>query len=184
MAATFSVGNDSKGFKDGPATLADVSAEERIQRLERNVNQLILEIERLPADVLYRAPSEGEWPVMSTLAHLAELMPYWAHQATGIAARPDEPFGRTHDDPDRIGAVRDHGQDSLDTAVGRIRTSLAESVRLLRALPAEAWSSSGLHPTRGPMTIEQLVDAFLVNHAEEHAVQVQASVKSLAGARN
>ncbi len=94
------------GFKDGPATLADVSAEERIQRLERSVNQLILEIERLPADVLYRAPSEGEWPVMSTLAHLAELMPYWAHQATGIAARPDEPFGRTHDDPDRIGAVR------------------------------------------------------------------------------
>jgi len=53
-----------------------VSAEEHIQRLERSVNQLIQEIERLPADVLYRPPSEGEWPVMSTLAHLAELLPY------------------------------------------------------------------------------------------------------------
>jgi uncharacterized damage-inducible protein DinB len=157
-----------------------VSAEERIQRLERSVNQLTSEIERLPADVLYRPPSEGEWPVMSTLAHLAELLPYWAHQATGIAARPGEQFGRTHDDPDRIGAVRDHGQDSLDTAVSRIRAALAECVSLLRALPAEAWSSSGQHPNRGPMTIEQLVDAFLVNHAEEHATQIQASVKSLA----
>src|SRR5216684_2152068 len=120
-AATFSVGNDSNGFKDGPATLADVSAEERIQRLERSVNQLILEIERLPADVLYRAPSEGEWPVMSTLAHLAELLPYWAHQAQGIASQPGKPFGRTHDDPDRIGAVDAHGHDSLDVAVNRIR---------------------------------------------------------------
>jgi uncharacterized damage-inducible protein DinB len=157
-----------------------VSAQERIQRLERSVNQLISEIERLPADVLYRPPSEGEWPVMSTLAHLAELLPYWAYQATGIAARPSEPFGRTLDDPDRIGAVRDHGQDSLDTAVSRVRASLAECVRMLRALPAEAWSSTGQHASRGPMTIEQLVDAFLVEHAEEHAVQIQASVKALA----
>jgi len=160
-----------------------VSAEERIQRLERSVNQLIQEIERLPADVLYRPPSEGEWPVMSTLAHLAELLPYWAHQALGIASRPGEPFGRTHDDPDRIGAVTEHGHDSLDTAVTRIRAGVEECARLLRELPAEAWFRAGQHATRGPMTIEQLVDAFLVNHAEEHAVQIEASVKSLAGAR-
>jgi uncharacterized damage-inducible protein DinB len=161
-----------------------VIPEERIQRLDRSVNQLIQEIERLPADVLYRPPSEGEWPVMSTLAHLAELLPYWAHQATGVAARPGEPFGRTLDDPDRVGAVAEHGQDSLDTAVSRIRSSLQECLRLLRALPSEAWSRTGQHATRGPMTVEQLVDAFLVDHAEEHAVQVQASVKSLAGAHS
>src|SRR5258708_13154398 len=95
MAATFSVGNDSNGFKDGPATLADVTAEERIQRLERSVNQLISEIERLPADVLYRPPSEGEWPVMSTLAHLAELRPYWALQPTRIPPPPRQPFRPT-----------------------------------------------------------------------------------------
>jgi uncharacterized damage-inducible protein DinB len=161
-----------------------VTAEERIQRLERSVNQLIQEIERLPADVLYRAPSEGEWPVMSTLAHLAELLPYWAHQAEGIARRPGKPFGRTHDDPDRVGAVKEHGHDSLDMAVNRIRASLEECVGVLRALPAAAWADSGQHPIRGPMTIEQLVDAFLVSHAEEHAEQIQASVKSLAGARS
>ena len=161
-----------------------MTAEERIQRLERTVNQLISEIERLPADVLYRPPSEGEWPVMSTLAHMAELLPYWANQASGVAARPGEPFGRTHDDPDRIGAISEHGMDSLDTAVGRIRSGLQECVRILRALPADAWSSTGQHPTRGPMTIEQLVDAFLVNHAEEHAVQIQTSVKFLAAAQS
>jgi hypothetical protein len=123
-----------------------VTPEERIQRLERSVNELIGDIERLPAEVLYRAPSPGEWPVMSTLAHLAELLPYWAHQADGIASQPGKPFGRTHDDPDRIGALEQHGHDSLDVAVNRIRASLAECVSVLRALPAEAWTMAGQHP--------------------------------------
>jgi uncharacterized damage-inducible protein DinB len=156
-----------------------VTAQERIEHLERSVNELIQTIERLPADVLYREPSPGEWPVMSTLAHLAELMPYWAHQAQGIASQPGQPFGRTHADPDRIGAVEEHGHDSLDVAVNRIRASLKESVSVLSALPAEAWARTGQHPARGMMTIEQLVDAFLVNHAEEHAAQTQATLSSL-----
>ena len=67
--------------------------------------------------------------------------------------------------------------------MNRIRAGLQECVSALRGLPAEAWATAGQHPTRGPMTIAQLVDAFLVNHAEEHAVQIEASVKSLAGAR-
>jgi uncharacterized damage-inducible protein DinB len=156
-----------------------VIAEERIQRLERSVKQLTQQIEGLPAEVLYRAPSQGEWPVMSTLAHLAELLPYWAHQAAAIAAQPGKSFGRTHDDPDRIGAVQQHGHDSLDVAVNRIRAGLQECISVLSALPAEAWASAGQHPTRGRMTIEQLVDAFLVSHAEEHADQTQATLKTL-----
>ncbi len=156
-----------------------MTAEERIQRLERSVNELVQEIERLPAEVLYRAPSPGEWPVMSTLAHLAELLPYWAHQAQGIVSQPGKPFGRTHDDADRVGAVEEHGRDSLDVAVNRIRASLQECVSVLSALPSEAWASAGQHPTRGMMTIEQLVDAFLVSHAEEHATQTQATLETL-----
>jgi uncharacterized damage-inducible protein DinB len=154
---------------------------DRIQRLEHSVNGLLDQIERLPADVLYRAPQAGEWPIMSTLAHLAELLPYWAHQAEGIARNPGQPFGRTHEDPDRVGAVEQHGHDSLDAMVPRLRASLDECVAALRALPEEAWSAAGQHPTRGSMTVEQLVDAFLVRHAEEHASQTQATLKALAG---
>jgi uncharacterized damage-inducible protein DinB len=148
------------------------------------VNRLLEDIQRLPADVLYRAPEPGEWPVMSTLAHLAELLPYWAHQAENIARDPGAPFGRLHDDPQRIGAVEQHGRDSLDAVVPRIRASLDECVRALRALPAEAWAAAGMHPNRGSMTVEQLVDSFLVKHAEEHASQTQATLQALSAARN
>jgi uncharacterized damage-inducible protein DinB len=156
-----------------------VTTEERIQRIESTVQQLISLIERLPAEVLYREPQPGEWPVMSTLAHLQELLPYWAHQAEGVVHRPDQPFGRTHSDPARIGAVEEHGHDSLDAMVKRIRVSLDECLATLRSLPSSGWSAVGHSPSRGTMTVEQIVDAFLVRHVEEHAAQTQATLQAL-----
>jgi uncharacterized damage-inducible protein DinB len=160
-----------------------VTPQESIARLEQSVNRLLEDIQRLPADVLYRAPEPGEWPVMSTLAHLAELLPYWAHQAEAIVRNPGQPFGRTHDDAERIGAVEQHGRDSLDAIVPRIRTSLDECVGALRALPADAWAAAGVHPNRGSMTVEQLVESFLVKHADEHASQTQTTLQALNAAR-
>ena len=79
----------------------------------------------------------------------------------------------------RIGAVEEHGHDSLETMVKRIRVSLDECLATLRALPAEGWSCVGHSPTRGTMTVEQIVDAFLVRHVEEHAAQTQATLSAL-----
>jgi uncharacterized damage-inducible protein DinB len=169
---------DSEGSKR-PATLIGVSPEERIQRLEASVQRLLQDIERLPADVLYREPGPGEWPVMSTMAHVAELLPYWAHQAERIARNPGAAFGRSHDDPDRVGAVEQHGHDEVQTIVPRIRASLTECVGTLRSLAPEAWSTTGQHPRRGPMSVEQLVDAFLVDHIEEHAAQIKATLSTV-----
>jgi len=137
------------------------------------------DLERSPTTLLYQQPAAGEWPVMSTLAHLEEMLPYWAQQAQAIAAAPGQPFGRTHDDPVRIGAVTSHGHDALEAIVPRIRDSLDECLRLLRGLPSEAWQATGLHPSRGSMSVSQVVDAFLVRHAEEHAAQVRAALAAL-----
>jgi uncharacterized damage-inducible protein DinB len=160
-----------------------VRPEERIQRLEASVQRLLQDVERLPADVLYREPRAGEWSVMSTLAHVAEILPYWAHQAEKIAREPGAPFGRTHEDADRIAAVERHSRDALDATVARIRARLDESIKALRALPAEAWATAGQHPSRGSMSIDEIIDRFLVNHVQEHAAQVNAAVTALAPSR-
>jgi len=159
-----------------------VSAEEHIARLERSVQSLLRDIEHLPADVLYREPTAGKWPVMSTLAHLAELMPYWAHEAEKLAASPDKAYGRTHDDPTRLGAIEQHGRDTLSETVPRIRTALDECVATLRAIPPDGWSAIGHHKTRGTKTVDQIVETFIVHHAEEHAAQTQATLTALQAA--
>jgi uncharacterized damage-inducible protein DinB len=159
-----------------------VTAEDKISRLQQSVDELVGEIQRLPADVLYREPAPGEWPVMSTLAHVAELLPYWAHQAELVAREPSAPFGRTHEDAGRLGAIEQHGQDSLDSMVPRIRASLEECVATLRQLPTNSWATVGTSPSRGAMSVEQIVDQFLCNHAAEHAVQIRATLQTLQAA--
>jgi hypothetical protein len=156
-----------------------VTAEEKIARVQRTVDELLAEVERLPAEVVYREPAAGEWPVMSTLAHLAELLPFWAHEAAALAASPGSSVGRTLDDPRRVGPIAEHGHDSVAAIVPRIRAGLAECVSILREIPPDGWAAAGPHPSRGPMSAEQLVDAFIVRHADEHASQVRATLEAL-----
>jgi uncharacterized damage-inducible protein DinB len=160
-----------------------MTAEEHIARVERTVQQLLAEIEQLPNDVLYREPKSGEWPVMSTLAHLAELLPYWAHQAVDLAAATGQPVGRTLEDPRRVGAIEQHGQDSLAQIVPSIRQGLEECVNTLRGIPNDRWQAVGQHIRRGPITVDELVTAFVVNHAEEHAAQIRATLQTLSTAK-
>ena len=152
--------------------------------LDRTVHDLLGEIEALPADVLYREPVPGEWPVMSTLAHLAELLPYWAHEAADLARSPGKDFGRTHDDPRRLGAIAQHGHDSIADIVSRIREGLAECEVTLRAIPSDGWDVVGQSSTRGVMSVRQLVQAFVVNHAAEHAAQIHATLETLRAAQS
>ena len=108
-----------------PATLGRVTGtpEEQIASIESTVNQLLDDIERLPAEVLYRQPAEGEWAVMSTLAHVEELLPFWAQEAADMAASSGRVIGRNLDDPRRVVPISEHGHDSLEAIVPRIRAS-------------------------------------------------------------
>lgn len=162
---------------------AAMTAEELIARVERTVEKLLDEVETLPRDVLYREPSQGEWPVMSTLAHLAELLPFWAHEAADLAASPGKQVGRTHEDPDRLGAIEQHRNDSLGATVPRIRTALNQCVATLRAIPEEGWRAAGPHVRGGQVTAAELVERFVVRHAEDHASQIHATLEVLRTAK-
>lgn len=156
-----------------------MTAEERIARIERAVEQLLARVRDLPDEALYREPADGEWAIMSTLAHVAEILPYWAHQAEAINRAPGQPFGRPLDDPGRVGPIAEHGNDPLEAATGAIRASADECVRTLRGLPPDAWAKSGIHPTRGAMTVEEVVDSFLAGHVEAHLRQIDEALEAL-----
>ena len=149
------------------------AVEERVGRLNECVRALTTTAEGLDQRALYLAPGPDDWSVMKVLAHVAELLPYWAHQAQEVASRTeqDQPFGRTHDDPDRIAAVEDHGGDTLQSVLPRIRQGLQEAATTLRALPPEGWSRTAHHSRRGEMTVMDIVDQFLVQHLQEHVDQ-------------
>src|SRR3712207_6766717 len=106
-----------------------VPGEPRARRLEEGVREILRRVEGVDQAALYQAPGQDDWSAMKILAHLAEMLPYWARQASEVAARErdNEPYGRTHDDPERIGAVERHANDTLETTLQRLRDGLAEA---------------------------------------------------------
>lgn len=150
-------------------------AAERAAALARAVDDLARSAERVDRRALYARPGAEDWSVMACLVHAAEFLPYWARQAREVASRErsGEPFGRTHDDPERVAAVERGRDDRLADVLPRLRAAAAEAVELLGAIPDERWSRSGRHARRGEMTVAEIVDRFLIEHVAEHARQAR-----------
>ncbi len=53
------------------------------------------------------------------------------------------------------------------------RNDIAALRAFLTTIGPDQWETTGVHPTLGPMTVDALVERFLVGHLEEHADQLE-----------
>jgi uncharacterized damage-inducible protein DinB len=151
---------------------------ELIGALQAAVARVLADADRLRPEETYRRPGADAWSAAEILAHLVEMLTYWAEQAQAIAARSQdgEPFGRTQDDPLRIAAVREHARDDPRELAAGVRASLDRATALLRSIPDPGWQRTGHHARRGEITVRQIVQQFLIEHTEEHAQQLTAAL--------
>jgi hypothetical protein len=156
------------------------SGEQEAQRLERAVQSYIGRVQRIPLEILTRAPAPGEWTVMELTAHSAEIYTYWAKQFADIRTRPGTPFGRTASDPDRARFIEEHKGDSPESLIERMRSGSADAARALRAYGANEWQTvTGIHAARGEMHLDAMSDLFLAGHAEEHLKQLGETLRQV-----
>jgi hypothetical protein len=118
-------------------------------------------------------PETGErWDRRQVLAHVAEMLPYWAQQAELVATGRQAEFGRVKSDPDRIAAIERDRREDPARLLARVDEGVAVVLALLERLDDRDLAAVGRHQTLGDMTVAQLVDRFLVDHLEEHADQL------------
>ena len=136
----------------------------------------------LPSGLTDPDPGDHErWEAGQVWAHLAEFPGYWLAQAERVVALPTSepvPFGRVKTDANRIEAIERDRHTDPAALLQRVRASLAEVSDAARTLPAEAWTRRGMHPTRGEMTVESIVERFIVEHLEEHADQLDSLARA------
>jgi hypothetical protein len=155
------------------------SVETLISRLEAAERRLEEHASRpLPAGWSDPDPgSEERWDAGQVWAHLAEFPSYWLAQAERVIAQPTHapvPFGRVKTDSGRVEAIERDRHTDPARLLERVRDSLAAVSDAARSWDAEAWRLRGIHPTLGEMTVERLVERFIVDHLEEHAHQLDA----------
>ena len=121
--------------------------------------------------------AEERWEAGQIWAHLAEFPAYWLGQAQRVIAQPTHspvPFGRVKTDAGRLGAIERDRHTDPQALLDRVRSSLAEVTDAVRSWDDDTWRLRGIHPTRGEMSVEQIVETFIANHLEEHADQLDS----------
>lgn len=160
---------------------AENPGETQAKRLEQ-VYEQVAELLREPkvASRLGRVPGENEWSAMQTLGHMTEMIPYWLnHCRVLIAATGELPaFGRTPGSPERLAGVAHGAAAQPDVLLTQLQNEVRAAAGTIRKLSMAERSKRGIHPGRGEMTVADVIESFIVSHAEEHLAQVQAALRS------
>ncbi len=110
-------------------------------------------------------PVPGKWSVLEVVCHLADFDPIQADRMKRIIAE---------EKPQLIGASEDafakalaYGHRDLEEELRIIDLTRSQMGRILKTLPAEAFTRTGLHSERGELTLMRMVD-LAANHIPHH----------------
>jgi hypothetical protein len=125
-----------------------------------------------------RGEAEAGWAPPEVLAHVAEMLQYWLGELERVVAAVDglPRFGRTGDDQIRSLSVTRDATLPVRELYDRIDTSLARYRKRLPQLTEAEIAHQGLHPSRGAMSAEQLLERLVVSHIEDHAEQLDRAL--------
>lgn len=158
---------------------AEASGETQARRLERVYDE-VARLLREPgvASRLRTTPGEKEWSAMQALGHMTEMIPYWLHHCRTLIAATGAPpsFGRTAGSPERLAGVAHGASAEPDALLRQLEQEVRTAAGAIRKLSATERNKRGVHSGRGEMTVADVIESFIVSHAEEHLAQVQSAL--------
>lgn len=161
------------------ANINEHPGEEQVRRLE-NVYQQIAALLRQP-DVASRLRNggENEWSAMQIIGHMVEMIPYWLSHCRVLSTAAEPPlFGRTPDAPERLAAVEYGATGDPDELLDHLNKEVQAAAHAIRAMSPAERSKKGVHVRRGEVTVADVVELFIVAHAEEHLAQIQEALQN------
>jgi hypothetical protein len=137
-----------------------------------------------PMSDFYAPGPESSWGPPEILAHVSEMLPYWlgeierildGHRRAATMTSPPEPvpFGRTESDPVRIALIGRDRTIPIRELIARIEADAERIATRLESLTDSEAAQAGLHPTRGVLTVTELLEPFIVGHLEGHIRQLR-----------
>jgi DinB family protein len=128
--------------------------------------------------VEHDAGPESTWGPTEVLAHVGEMLPYWLGEIERVVDGSPEPvpFGRTVADRVRVLTIERDRTLPPRELLDRIDATAERYARRFATLSPGELARRGLHPTIGEMTVAEILERFVVGHAEGHVVQLAATL--------
>ena len=147
-------------------------------RLEAVAEQLMQLLHQpTVATRLRSAPDANTWSALQVIGHMTEMIPYWlSHCQTLIAANEPPHFGRAANAPERLAGVERGASANPDELLVALQAEIQAAGRTIRAMSASQRSKRGINTRQGEMTVADVIELFIVAHAEEHLAQVRAGL--------
>ena len=155
-------------------------------RLTATTEEILAEVQQLPAELIHWVPAEGVWTVMDNLCHIREFVSFWTGETLRIAQRPTELWGRDHTDTARLAAVTNTAAQGLADIVADIREAVRRAADTLSGLSDAdlASEATSKNPRWGVKPASFVVDDLLVHHVAKHQGQIRRNVSQFNTARS
>jgi hypothetical protein len=140
----------------------------RIRNLPRQLSTALRGLDSAQLQTPYRA---GGWTAAQVVHHLADSH-LNAYLRMRLIAHEDHPTLKTYDQ-DVWASTPEAKVPQLGSSMAILRGLHRRWALFLQNLPREAWSRTGIHPERGPVSIDDLA-ALYAGHGEKHVGHIMA----------
>lgn len=148
------------------------STKAQIDQLAAFPAQLRQQLEGLgDAELRYR-PDGAEWSILEIVGHMIDVGALWPGRTRQMLASENPALAAV--DPAWV-AQRDYQNKQLQFLLISLAEQRAEYVEFLRVLRPFQLERSGLHPTRGQLTVAQGI-AALADHDSIHSEQIAGNL--------
>ncbi len=165
-----SIGNDEAHLGQIEDIKKRAAAFEALEAGPKKLGELT---KKLADMVLRRKPAPDKWSAMEVACHLRDVERLWADRLVKAAFSDRPAFYMV--DVDAMAAKNSYNTQDLGAALKEFARLREDNLRLLRALPASQWKRAGLHPKRGEISIERIVEV-MAGHDQGHFAQIAAAV--------
>ena len=140
--------------------------------LERGSKQVADLTKKLDDAVLRRKPAANKWSALEVVCHLRDLERIWGDRL--VKAAFSERPALYMPDVDALAVTKSYNTQDLAAALKEFARLREDTLCLLRALPAGQWKRTALHPKRGEISIERMVE-IMIGHDQGHLDQIAKS---------
>ncbi len=147
-------------YPGAPESIPDI-----ISAYEKQIEELEAAVRDMTPDQFRARPVLGKWTTLELLCHIADSEQVLADRLKRAIAQPNT-LMMAYDESRYVTELA-YDRRSPSEELALIRATRMQMLRILRALPADAWTRAAVHSERGLNTVKDLAQTA-VGHTKHH----------------